>query len=103
MQELPTNGYPRAVPYARLIKFSPPTDDGSESAYEPPYCLDDAKKVDAAIHTLSARQRAVVRAHYVDQGASVAKAYRLQIALRRYFERLAESHELLSQALDKPH
>ncbi len=94
----PNGGY--ICPLGRISESKrPKNEDGSETAYEPPFEVEDAAEINAAVLKLSPQEQIVVRAHYVQPGASSDKAYRMRLSLAWYFRVLQQSRRQIEYAL----
>ncbi len=92
---LETNGYPRATPFARLIRSNNAGEEKSEPASDLDF--DDGEEFNQIVLKLPTRPHQVLVAHYTTRGAAVKKAYRLHISIRTYWENLKVAEDLLEK------
>ncbi len=73
------------------------TDLIGEKKEEPRFDIVDADEANDAILKLSVSQQAIIRAHYLQSGASVKKAYRLGVSLRTYWRELQAAEKIIER------
>lgn len=99
-------GYPRRVPYYRMVDVSELWDSAEERADEPEYMPaideDQARAVEAIILGLSSATMRVIRGFYLRDAPIQALARELRMTRREYEQALDDACATVGRALDTP-
>lgn len=104
--DAPKLGYPRRVPYYRMVDVSELWESAEERSeqreYQPPIDEDQAQIVEALILTLSCQTQRLIRGFYLRHSAIPALARELRMTRREYEHALDDACATVGRALDSP-